>query len=211
MSARDDILRRVRHALRDVQTRDDGEPARERRKPQQPGDVVSLFVERVTDYKAIVTRCTTSNAAAAVALALSGTVNVLVPEGFPDELLPGGHRRVEDSGLSASALDDVDAVLTTASVGIAETGTIVLDHGPGQGRRAATLVPDRHVCIVSTNQVVADVSDAVALLDPMRPQTWVSGPSATSDIELERVEGVHGPRELYVIVVESESTRSVDN
>jgi len=204
MSARDDILRRVRHALRDVQTRDDGEPARERRKPQQPGDVVSLFVERVTDYKAIVTRCTTSNAAAAVALALSGTVNVLVPEGFPDELLPGGHRRVEDSGLSASAsaLDAVDAVLTTASVGIAETGTIVLDHGPGQGRRALTLVPDRHVCVVSADQVVADVSDALALLDPARPQTWISGPSATSDIELERVEGVHGPRQLYVIVVD---------
>jgi L-lactate dehydrogenase complex protein LldG len=202
MSARDDILRRVRYALSDVQTRDEGESAPERRKPQQPGDVVSLFVERVADYQAVVTRCTTSEARAAVASALSGTANVLVPEGFPDNLLPRDHRRVEDSGLSASALDAVDAVVTTASVGIAETGTIVLDHSPGQGRRAVTLVPDRHVCVVHADQVVADVPDAVALLNPARPQTWISGPSATSDIELERVEGVHGPRQLYVIVVD---------
>lgn len=211
MSARDDILRRVRHALRDVQTRDEGEPARERRKPQQPGDVVSLFVERVADYQAVVTRCTTSEVPAAVASALSGTANVLVPEGFPDNLIPRDHRRVEDSGLSASALDAVDAVLTTASVGIAETGTIVLDHGPGQGRRAVTLVPDRHVCVVRADQVVADVPDAVALLDPARPQTWISGPSATSDIELERVEGVHGPRQLYVIVVDPNGANSSDH
>jgi L-lactate dehydrogenase complex protein LldG len=203
MSARDEILRRVRHALRDVPVADDPGPVtRERRVPEHPGDIVTLFVERVADYKAVVTRCTNSEAPAAVALALSGTANVLVPEGFPEELLSGDRRRVEDESLSASALDQVDAVVTTASVGIAETGTIVLDHGPGQGRRAVTLVPDRHVCVVRTGQVVADVSDAVALLDPLRPQTWISGPSATSDIELQRVEGVHGPRQLYVIVVE---------
>jgi L-lactate dehydrogenase complex protein LldG len=203
MSARDDILRRVRHALRDVRTGDESVTGtREPRVPQHPVDVVSLFVDRVADYQAVVTRCATSEAPGAVALALSGTVNVLVPEGFPDNLLPGDHRRIEDSGLSASALDAVDAVLTTASVGIAETGTIVLDHGLGQGRRAVTLVPDRHVCVVRADQVVADVPEAVALLDPARPQTWISGPSATSDIELERVEGVHGPRQLYVIVVD---------
>ena len=104
-------------------------------------------------------------------------------------------------GLSAADLDALDAVVTRARLGIAETGTIVLDHGPGQGRRAITLVPDRHVCIVDAAQVVADVPDAFDVLDTSRPQTWVSGPSATSDIELDRVEGVHGPRHLHVIVV----------
>ncbi len=107
-----------------------------------------------------------------------------------------------DSGQTAYELDAIAAVVTAARVGIAETGTIVLDHQADQGRRALSLVPDLHVCVVRADQVVAGVPQAVALLDPDRPHTWISGPSATSDIELNRVEGVHGPRTLHVLLVD---------
>ena len=194
MSARDDILRRVRTALDGVSPAVDVPPA-----PRSPerGDLVALFVERVEDYRAVVTRTGSADLAGTVARALDGAT-VVVPEGL-DLDLPGA---VVDDGLTAAELDRVDAVVTRAAVGIAETGTIVLDHGAGQGRRIITLVPDRHVCIVDVAQVVADVPDAIALLDPARPTTWVSGPSATSDIELDRVEGVHGPRTLHVVLVD---------
>ncbi len=191
MSARDEILGRVRSAVA-------GAPPVER-----PAAVVSskapsvdLFAERVADYKAVVERCMPATLTARVLAAVEGQ-SVVVPPGLGVDI-PGARL---DDGLTSAELDEIDTVVTEASLGIAETGTFVLDHGPGQGRRIITLVPDRHVCIVRADQVVADVPDAVALLDPRRPQTWVSGPSATSDIELDRVEGVHGPRSLHVIVV----------
>jgi len=194
VSARDDILRRVRSALSGVSPAEDLPPA-----PRVPdrGDLVALFVERVEDYRAVVTRCAVADLEAAVAEALAGA-SVVVPPGLDLEVTGS----VVDDGLTAAELDRIDAVVTRARVGIAETGTIVLDHAPDQGRRAISLVPDLHVCIVEASQVVADVPDAIALLDPARPTTWISGPSATSDIELDRVEGVHGPRTLHVLLVD---------
>nr|WP_253943285.1 LUD domain-containing protein [Nocardioides sp. zg-1308] len=160
------------------------------------GDLAALFVERVEDYRAVVTRCTADELAGVVAGVLGGASSVVPPALGLD--VPGA---VVDDGLTSAELDRVDAVVTRARVGIAETGTIVLDHAPDQGRRAISLVPDLHVCIVAADQVVADVPDAIAVLDPARPLTWISGPSATSDIELDRVEGVHGPRTLHVVLV----------
>ena len=199
MSARDEILSRVRAATATASAATYAAPARSSR----PGSV-DLFVERVEDYRARVERCSSADLAERVVAAVEGC-SVVVPPGLGVEV-PGA---VVDAGLSALQLDAIDAVVTEATVGISETGTIVLDHRSGQGRRALTLVPDRHVCIVRDDQVVADVPDAVAVLDPRRPHTWISGPSATSDIELNRVEGVHGPRQLHVIVVEAASSESV--
>jgi L-lactate dehydrogenase complex protein LldG len=201
VSAREEILGRVRAALADVpaaETPADVAVDRPEPRPTTAADV-ELFAERVADYKATVVRCTPEDLPTHLAAALEGVLRLLVPADLPEELRPAD--AILDEQLSTAELDAVDGVLTTAALGIAETGTIVLDHGPGQGRRAATLVPDLHVCVVRTDQVVADVASAVARLDPTRPLTWISGPSATSDIELDRVEGVHGPRTLVVLLV----------
>jgi L-lactate dehydrogenase complex protein LldG len=204
VTARDDVLGRVRSALRQAPSGAQGQATQAPATgPVEVDDVVELFVERVADYRAVVVRCSWGAVADRVRDGLAGSVRVAVPVGFPEEWLPQGLDRVaDDPPLGAYVLDGVDAVVTTAALGIAVTGTIVLDHGPGQGRRALSLVPDRHVCVVIADQVVPDVPDAVRRLDPQRPLTWISGPSATSDIELDRVEGVHGPRNLHVLVVD---------
>jgi L-lactate dehydrogenase complex protein LldG len=188
VSAREEILAAVRGALRDADRAEASVPRGYR--SVVAADVVELFAERVVDYRASLTRCTTAELPGAVRAALGPARKVLVPEGFP-----------VDVGGGEGELVEFDAVVTTAALGIAATGTIVLDHGPGQGRRALSLVPDVHVCVLREDQIVPGVPQAVAALDPARPQTWISGPSATSDIELTRVEGVHGPRTLHVIVV----------
>ena len=198
MSARDEILGRVRAALADAP--EVPVAAVPRRTPDPSADLVALFCERVADYRAVVERCTSRQLRGRLRSALPDGARVVVPPDLDVEV-PGA---VPDDDLSAADLDDLDAVVTRCRVGIAETGTIVLDHGPGQGRRAISLVPDRHVCVVDASQVVPDVPDAIAMLDASRPLTWVSGPSATSDIELDRVEGVHGPRTLHVVIIEPE-------
>lgn len=209
MSGRDTVLRSIRAALADVpdsETPDDVPVPREHRTSHAGPDVVGLFAERAADYRATVTRVPVSEAAAAVgeALARSGARDVVVPAGFPEEWLPDGPwTRLHDTPpLTTDRLDGADAVVTTAGVAIAVTGTIVLDAGPGQGRRALTLLPDQHICVLHANRIAGDVPQALRRMDPSRPLTLISGPSATSDIELQRVEGVHGPRTLDIIVIE---------
>ncbi len=208
LSAREEILGRVRRALVDRPA--DVEVPWTYGRPVGTGDLDRLdrFVERVADYRARVDVVTADQVPDAVASALAehraGSV-VASTSLVETWASPSSARWVVDDGLAASDLDAVDAVVTTAAVGIANTGTVVLDHGEGQGRRAASLVPDVHVCVVRADQVVSDVPEAVARLvatgSHVRPLTWISGPSATSDIELDRVEGVHGPRTLHVVVV----------
>ncbi|MFK5582231.1 LutC/YkgG family protein [Serinicoccus sp. LYQ131] len=215
MSAREEILARLRAATADVTTPTGARgPAPVIATPATSrAQTLELFTDTVADYRATVVRCTPGQVGAQVAAALARgrARSVLVPDELPaDWVAPVDAagltllRDVATDGgpLTPDGLDAVDAVVTAARLGVATTGTIVLDHTADQGRRALTLVPDQHVCVVLAEQVVHDVPDAVALLDPRRPLTWVSGPSATSDIELDRVEGVHGPRVLDVILVD---------
>jgi L-lactate dehydrogenase complex protein LldG len=168
-------------------------------------DVVDLFCERVSDYGVTVRRIRPEELDVAVssACAQRGVRRLVTPVGFPVPTDVGAI--ADDPPLSATELDALDGALTGCAVAIAETGTIALDGGPRSGRRALTLVPDYHLCIVEAHRILASVPDAVAALEEVaregRPITWISGPSATSDIELERVQGVHGPRTLDVLVV----------
>ena len=207
MSSREEMLARIHAATADITGLPDV-PRRYQPAGRGPGSadeaLVSLFEERASDYQATVRRCAEAEVAQVIAdaVAARGAGRIGVPRGFPalwSALLPGPV--FDDPPLDVAALDALDGVVTTCAVAIAETGTIVLDTGPGQGSRAFTLVPDYHLAVVRTGQIVAAVPDAVAALDPVRPLTWISGPSATSDIELSRVEGVHGPRTLDIVIV----------
>ena len=168
--------------------------------------LIELFVERVQDYEATVVVTDDPRVAAAEALAALGAHRVGIAADLDRLCRPSGIELVEDTGLSARDLDALDGAVTTCVSACAETGTIALDGGPGQGRRALCLVPDLHVCIVRAEAIVESVPELIAALEPSaregRPIVLVSGPSATSDIELTRVEGVHGPRRLVVIVAD---------
>ena len=209
MTARDVILRRIRAALDGAAT-ETAEQAIPRAYRQTDdasrNEIIGRFIERVAEYKAIVhvTTATELPQAIAAAIAGRGVRRLVVPAGLPEDWLPAGVTVLRDEpSLGNAALDDSDGVLTASALGIAQTGTIVLDGGPGQGRRALSLIPDYHLCVVQDEQIVGLVPEAIATLLPRssRPITFISGPSATSDIELSRVEGVHGPRTLEVLVV----------
>ncbi|MER6276386.1 LUD domain-containing protein [Streptomyces sp900105245] len=212
MSSRERILGRVRRALADVPP--DEEPyeravardyAREHGE-RTAEETVELLAENLADYRAIVHRSDEEELPLLVMrlLAARGSEEVLVPPGLPPGWLAAAdpvriHDRAADT---PHRLDRVGSVVTGCAVAVAETGTIVLDGSPGQGRRRISLIPDHHICVVRVpEQVVASVPQALERLDPVRPLTWISGPSATSDIELDRVEGVHGPRTLEVILL----------
>ncbi len=179
--------------------------------PAGTPELLELLVDRLVDYKATVVATTAGTLAADLGAALaaampSGGRLILPPSLPPGWLPPGGlppgvDAVADDGTLGAADLDGFAGVVTACAAACAETGTIALDGGPDQGRRAITLVPDRHFCVVRADQVVQSVPDLLARLTPTRPLTLISGPSATSDIELNRVEGVHGPRTLVVLLV----------
>ncbi len=201
---------RLLHTVRAASGSSAGPPfAREYRRhgTLEDGQRAALFCTRVGEYRADVGRCEQGEVASLVAslCAARGARTLVVPPGLPAAWRSDALELVADDALSPQQLDAVDGALTGCTVAIAETGTIVLTAGPTEGRRALTLVPDVHVCVVVERQIVQLLPEALARLEEAdvqrRPITFVSGPSATSDIELSRVEGVHGPRNLIVLVV----------
>lgn len=208
-AARDEILLRIRDALNGAPRPDSDIPRRYlQHGTLAPEACVPLLVERLLDYKAAVRTTSTERLPHTIAEALraAGPTSLAVPVGIDAAWLSrvtGVTVRHDTTAqpLTATELDNTDAALTSSALAIAQTGTIVLDSSAGQGRRMLSLVPDLHLCVVFAPDIVETVPEALRRLDALRPQTWISGPSATSDIELQRVEGVHGPRRLEVIVV----------
>jgi L-lactate dehydrogenase complex protein LldG len=212
ISSREEILRRVRSATGAASTAEAAEAgwsaiAREYKRTgaRERELVLELLEDRLRDYDATVVRCEHADVARSVAGMLSerGKRRIVVPAGFATELLPQGFEFVVDNGLAAAELDGFDGVLTGSTVAIAETGTVVLQSVAGQGRRAVTLVPDYHLCLVRVEDVVETVPEAMERLRKTSgvATTFVSGPSATADIEMTRIKGVHGPRFLDVILI----------
>ena len=208
-SARADILARIRTATVDAAKVEIPRRYRQRGADAGAPELLDRFAERVADYRADVHRCPGGEVAGTIAdiLARRSRRRIVVPSGFPAEWVHAGIDAIDvldGETVTRTELDGSDGTMSLCAVAIAETGTVVLDAGPGQGRRALSLVPDYLLVVVRAEQVVDLVGEALARLDPLRPLTWISGPSATSDIELNRVEGVHGPRILDVIIVGSD-------
>ena len=206
MSHREEILARIRNALgtRSAETPPTGGDYKQSGSLTLEGRV-ELFVDRLHDYDAVVHSASVPEIAATIATALTarGKRRIVVPPGFPTEWLPDGFEFLTDDRFTYHDLDHADGVLTTCASAIALTGTIILHDGPGQGRRATSLIPDYHLCNVHTTQIVETVPEAFRSLSggTWRSITTISGPSATSDIEMTRIRGVHGPRTLEVVLV----------
>lgn len=216
-AAREAILGRIREALHDVPSSERPEDVAIDRSyrtadSSRGRELIDQFIDRVSEYKAVVHEVHAADLPRAIAEACRarGVKRLVVPADLPAAWIPAGVEVLREPGLTNDQLERTDGVLTACALGIAQTGTIVLDSGPGQGRRAISLLPDYHLCIIRDDQIVGLVPEAVGLLQsaaetPSLPMTFISGPSATSDIELNRVEGVHGPRTLEVLVVTSRS------
>ena len=211
MSARTEILDRLRSALHDAPAVPEVPRHYRHESGMSETERIDLLVDRLVDYKAGVRVVGEEEIPGAVAELLSTARSYVVPDGLDAAWLAdaddagAGRCRTDTSEapLSVTELDAVDAVVTASAAAVAETGTIILDGSPDQGRRAITLVPDHHICVVRAGDIAGVLPEAMRRLDGTRPLTWISGPSATSDIELERVEGVHGPRTLDVVIVRS--------
>jgi L-lactate dehydrogenase complex protein LldG len=197
-AAREEILGRVRGAIGRQPTSD---VPREYRKTTQDG--LTQFLDRLAHYDARAIQATEGDLAQTIATTLKQRQarDIITPDGVPDGWLTTVNQIKDNPPLDHATLDGADGVVTTCALAIAQTGTIVLDGGPGMGRRALTLLPDYHLCVVHTDQIVPSVPEALAHLPRTSPLTFVSGPSATVDIEMVRVKGVHGPRTLDVIIV----------
>lgn len=199
--ARADILAKIRYALADKPQQH--EIPRDYETSRDVGDLLDLAEERIADYKATVHRGTDVVATIAEVLTARGRRRMIAPADLPEEWRVAGIEWLSDKpGLDVDTMAASDGVLTGCAAAIAETGTIILDAGPAQGRRALTLLPDYHLCVIRAEQIVGTVPEAIARVRPDRPITFISGPSATSDIEFDRVEGVHGPRTLDVIIAQ---------
>ncbi len=205
-SAKEAILSRIRAALAAAPETPPAPRAYLREDERERETIIVELVDRLKDYKANVEHVTPTALPSAIAAACAryGIHRLVVPADVPAEWLPAGIEALrDDPPLTNAELDGSDGVLTGCAYAVAQTGTIALDGGAQQGRRALSLVPDRHLCVVRADQVVGIVPEVIEQLarQPSRPITFISGPSATSDIELSRVEGVHGPRTLHVLLV----------
>lgn len=211
-SSRQAILERIRAATRSVASEPGRVSAAYETLPRpyiragalSRGECIRLFVERLRDYDAEVVECSSAEVGAVIAAQLKASArrSFVVPAGVPASWrVPGFEFKIDD-GLAAGEIDRAEGVMTAAFCGVADSGTIALHHSASEGRRVLTLLPDWHLCVLRAEQVVETLPEYFArCADTPALVTWISGPSATADIEMTRIKGVHGPRFLHVVLV----------